>query len=168
VQFCKTPDPNSRQAISRFSLPVLMEDFPPDIYHKYVHWEKQHLMTEPYGFADRVVGNCSSDIDCGQTFANNRFCCPQNSVCQSNGYDRLCCSAQDSFANCLNTFSATPKCAKSSWVLLDNAGYFCCPTGTRGLRVIVGNDIRSVCAPETGFTVENATFLDPVVVSSGL
>lgn len=44
--------------------------------------------------------------------------------------------------------------------MYDNAGYFCCPAGELAMRVILdGNDIRSVCAPATGFSVENATIL---------
>ncbi|RDI88962.1 hypothetical protein Vi05172_g1662 [Venturia inaequalis] len=42
----------------------------------------------------------------------------------------------------------------------DLVGYFCCPGNEIAMRVIIGqNDIRSLCAPCTGFTVENATIL---------
>jgi hypothetical protein len=35
-----------------------------------------------------------------------------------------------------------------------------------GLRVVPATDIiRSVCAPETGFSVDNATLLQPIVLS---
>lgn len=49
----------------------------------------------------------------------------------------------------------------------DLVGYFCCPGNEIAMRVIIGqNDIRSLCAPCTGFTVENATIL--LAVPQGL
>lgn len=139
-------------------------------------------MVQPYGFASREEGNCTSAIECGQTFDDtHKWCCPKSSTCQSNDYDRVCCDSSSSFAVCLNKYIGTPVCANSSYTLYDNAGeqddvlrvvfsdclgYFCCDPQSIGMRVIRGNSIHSYCGARTGFTVANATILQ-AISSSG-
>lgn len=80
-------------------------------------------MVQPYGFASRQEGNCTTSIECGQTFDDtHKWCCPTGSTCQSNDYDRVCCDSTSSFAVCLNTYIGSPVCATSSYTLYDNAG----------------------------------------------
>ncbi|KAE9975235.1 hypothetical protein EG328_003275 [Venturia inaequalis] len=50
-------------------------------------------------------------------------------------------------------------------VFADNLGYFCCDPQSIGMRVIRGSTIHSYCGARTGFTVENATILQPIISS---
>ncbi|RDI78875.1 hypothetical protein Vi05172_g11177 [Venturia inaequalis] len=123
-------------------------------------------MSQPYGFASREEGNCTASIECGQTFDDtHKWCCPTSSTCQTNNYDRVCCDSSSSFAVCLNKYIGAPVCANSSYTLYDNAGYFCCDPQSIGMRVIRGSTIHSYCGARTGFTVENATILQPIISS---
>ncbi|KAI0442120.1 hypothetical protein F4803DRAFT_384519 [Xylaria telfairii] len=90
------------------------------------------MSTAP-GWAIRRNGSCllGEETDCGGTVAPYRACCPSSTTCPSQ-YNVACCPAN---TNCTAAIVETPLCANSSWVMFDNAGYFCCESGQVGYNL---------------------------------
>ncbi|KAI5920257.1 hypothetical protein F4810DRAFT_447941 [Camillea tinctor] len=89
-------------------------------------------MTTPLlsGWAIRRNGSCllTKEVDCGVTLSPFHACCPSSTECP-NQYNTACCRSGE---NCTSTLATTPYCANSSWIMYDNAGYFCCEDGQIG------------------------------------
>ncbi|KAI0896576.1 hypothetical protein F4806DRAFT_431889 [Annulohypoxylon nitens] len=85
------------------------------------------------GWAIRRNGSCLlwQEVDCGEKKAPYRACCPSSTVCP-NQYNTACCQAG---TNCTDTIVETPRCANSSWIMYDNAGFFCCDPGYVGYKL---------------------------------
>ncbi|KAI8949646.1 hypothetical protein F4801DRAFT_391658 [Xylaria longipes] len=87
------------------------------------------MSTAP-GWAIRRNGWCllSKEVDCGETANGYRACCPSITTCPHQ-YNAACCPPD---TNCTAAIVDTPSCANSSWIMFDNAGYFCCESGQVG------------------------------------
>ncbi|KAM7212121.1 hypothetical protein V8F06_012484 [Rhypophila decipiens] len=87
------------------------------------------MAASPSGWALRKNGSCQSqEVDCGQTVAPYRVCCPHASSCPHQ-YNAACCPTS---ANCTESLIPSPNCANETWDLYDNDGYFCCLPGFLG------------------------------------
>ena len=116
-------------------------------------------LSSPSGFAIRRNGTClSNEVDCGQTKAPFRACCPAGGSCPKS-YNVDCCPSP---ANCTQALLPNPSCANSSWTLYDNGGYFCCAPGTIGYNASLS--YSDGCA-DPGLPPEDAVLLS--VVSAG-
>ncbi|KAI1646967.1 uncharacterized protein F4817DRAFT_338956 [Daldinia loculata] len=80
------------------------------------------------GWAIRRNGSCVGEVDCGVTRDPFHACCPSSTECPSQ-YNVACCPFGK---NCTAAAVETPKCANGSWVMFDNAGFFCCEKGYIG------------------------------------
>ncbi|KAI0193210.1 hypothetical protein EV127DRAFT_11703 [Xylaria flabelliformis] len=90
------------------------------------------MSTAP-GWAIRRNSSCilTQEVDCGETANGYRACCPSSTTCPSQ-YNVACCPAS---TNCTAAIVETPSCANSSWIMFDNAGYFCCESGQVGYNL---------------------------------
>lgn len=80
-----------------------------------------------FGWALRKNGSClASEVDCGETVAPYRVCCPQGSFCP-HAENVACCPSKE---YCTTALDGQPHCANSTWDLYINGGYFCCEQGT--------------------------------------
>lgn len=80
-----------------------------------------------FGWALRKNGSClASEIDCGETVAPYRVCCPNGSFCPQ-AKNVACCPSKE---YCTDALNGQPHCANSTWDLYINGGYFCCEQGT--------------------------------------
>ncbi|KAI0597953.1 hypothetical protein F4775DRAFT_601912 [Biscogniauxia sp. FL1348] len=93
-------------------------------------------MTTPLlsGWAIRRSGSCllTREVDCGVT-----------SYCRTG-------------ENCTANLAAAPFCANSSWIMYNNAGYFCCEEGQVGYN----NGNTDGCATSTADIPDRASALD--------
>lgn len=113
----------------------------------------------PSGFAIRRNDTCLlNEVDCGQTVAPWRACCPAGASCPSQ-YNPNCCPSS---LNCTQSLLRNPNCANASWTLYDNAGFFCCAPGAIGYASLFSNS--DGCA-DPGSSPENIRLLS--VVSAG-
>lgn len=111
------------------------------------------MAASPSGWALRKNGTCElQEVDCGETVAPYRVCCPHASSCPRqynvnvsefitylpstphlHGTDEptaaQCCPTS---ANCTTSLIPNPSCANQTWDLYDNDGYFCCLPGHLG------------------------------------
>ena len=116
-------------------------------------------LSVPSGFAIRRNGSCLlSEVDCGQTVAPFRACCPARGSCPHQ-YNVDCCPSP---ANCTQALLKNPNCANSTWTLYDNSGYFCCAPGTIGYGASLTDS--DGCA-DPGYAPEGAILLS--VISAG-
>ncbi|KAI0555061.1 hypothetical protein F4679DRAFT_149704 [Xylaria curta] len=90
------------------------------------------MSTAP-GWAIRRNSSCilTQEVDCGETANGYRACCPSSTTCP-NQYNVACCPAN---TNCTAAIVETPSCANNSWIMFDNAGYFCCESGQVGYNL---------------------------------
>ncbi|OJJ04443.1 hypothetical protein ASPVEDRAFT_136159 [Aspergillus versicolor CBS 583.65] len=76
-----------------------------------------------FGWALRKNGSClASEVDCGETVAPYRVCCPNGSFCP-HANNVACCPSK---SYCTDALNGQPRCANSTWDLFINGGYFCC------------------------------------------
>ncbi|KAI8960268.1 hypothetical protein F5Y11DRAFT_330360 [Daldinia sp. FL1419] len=80
------------------------------------------------GWAIRRNNSCVGEVDCGETRAPFRACCPSSTACPSQ-YNVACCPFGQ---NCTAAAVEAPRCANGSWAMFDNGGYFCCEKGYIG------------------------------------
>ncbi|KAK6832528.1 hypothetical protein RU639_003865 [Aspergillus parasiticus] len=80
-----------------------------------------------FGWALRKNGSClASEVDCGETVAPYRVCCPGGSFCP-HAENVACCPSK---AYCTAALNGQPRCANSTWDLYINGNYYCCEQGT--------------------------------------
>ncbi|KAL3482669.1 hypothetical protein BJX62DRAFT_245661 [Aspergillus germanicus] len=144
-----------------------------------------NALAPPYGYALRRNGTClpTSEVSCGNNWADWYTCCPAGTVC---GENNTCCPSD---ADCSAPLAADPHCANNgTWDLYYTSKYVCClsgkwgfyqeglvvgaqPTGGHGCADMypVGTDVEVLVPLETGTaysSVVTGSLIDGTVTSS--